>query len=98
MGRPIRLKIGGIAYSVSSSDDEAYIRGLAAELEHKMKRLSKEKPFLSTTMTAVMAALEALDEASKTADENAKLQLEVKRLNEQLACQRLQKDANHRHE
>ncbi len=84
----IRITVGGIPYSISCDDDEAYARAIAGELEHRMDVLAKSKPFLSTTMVAVMTALDCLDQSKKTAAENEKLRLEVKRLTEESACRR----------
>lgn len=89
MANIIRINVGGIPYSVSSEDDEQYMKSLANELEHKMDTLIKAKPFLSTTMAAVMTALDCLDNAKKTEEENAALRLEVTRLNEKLALDKL---------
>ena len=84
----IRITVGGIPYSISCDDDEAYARAIASELEHRMDVLAKNKPFLSTTMVAVMTALDCLDQSKKTTAENEKLRLEVKRLTEESACRR----------
>ena len=63
MANIIRITVGGIPYSISCEDDEAYVKSLANELESRMNTLAKNKPFLSTTMVAVMSALEAFDTA-----------------------------------
>ena len=89
MANIIRINVGGIPYSVSSEDDEQYMKSLANELEHKMDTLIKAKPFLSTSMAAVMTARAWLDKAKKTEEENAALRLEVTRLNEKLALDKL---------
>lgn len=83
MANIIRITVGGIPYSISCDDDEAYAKAIANELEHRMDLLAKNKPFLSTTMVAVMTALDCLDLSKKTAAENEKLRLEIKRLNEE---------------
>lgn len=88
MANIIRITVGGIPYSISCDDDEAYARAIASELEHRMDTLAKSKPFLSTTMVAVMTALDCLDQSKKTAAENEKLRLEVKRLTEESACRK----------
>ena len=92
MGKTIRIKVGGIAYSVTSEDEEAYVTALAAELEHSMDVLARQKPFLSTTMVAVMTALDCLDQAKKTAAENTRLRLALKRYEEKEACRRMGKE------
>ncbi|MBO5726342.1 MAG: cell division protein ZapA [Clostridia bacterium] len=96
MANNIRLKIGGIEYSITSDDDEAYIRRIAGELERKMNTVQARSPFLSTTMAAVMTALEALDEAKKAEAESERLRLEIKRLLEETACAKMDAEVSRR--
>lgn len=96
MANNIRLKIGGIEYSITSEDDEAYIRRIAGELERKMNTVQARSPFLSTTMAAVMTALEALDEAKKAEAESERLRLEIKRLLEETACAKMDAEVSRR--
>ncbi len=96
MANNIRLKIGGIEYSISSEDDEAYIRRIAGELERRMNTVQARSPFLSTTMAAVMTALETLDEAKKAELESEKLRLEIKRLLEETACAKMDAEVSRR--
>ena len=67
MANKIRFTVGGIGYSIVSEDSEEYIRALSKELERKMDRIEKQNPVLSTTMVAVLAAMDAAD-AEKRAD------------------------------
>lgn len=96
MPKNIRITVGGIQYSVSSDDDEAYVKGIANELERRMNYLSEKNKFLSTTMVAVFAALEAYDNAKKMQLENDELRLEIKRLLEETACAKLEADRANR--
>lgn len=96
MSNKIRLKIGGIEYSITSEDDEAYILSLGSEVEKKMDTILAKSPFLSTTMAAVMTALETMDEAKKIQTENENLRLENKRLLEEAAMARLDADITRR--
>ncbi len=92
----IRLKIGGIEYSITADEDATYIKALGAELERKMQAIQKRSPFLSSNMAAVMTALECLDETKKTEAENEKLRLEIKRLLEETAMAKLDADISKR--
>lgn len=96
MANQIRFKIGGMEYAVMSDDDELYIKSLAAELDCKINDLARKNPFLSTTMVAVLAALDACDAAKKQAIENESLRLEIKGLLEQSARLRLEADSANR--
>ena len=93
MPNKIRFTVGGISYSVYSEDSEEYIREIGRELERKMDRLAKQKPFLSTTMTAVQAAMDAMDYAKKCEKQNDNLASELKEMTERCAVAR--SDADH---
>ncbi len=65
MPNKIRFTVGGINYSVYSEDSEEYIRSIALELERKMDKLARNNHFLSTTMVAVLAAMDSADALKK---------------------------------
>lgn len=67
----IKLTVGGVNYTVKSDDSEEYLNELGEDLEQRLRRITKRNPTLSTAMVAIMAALEASDEAKK-----AKLELD----------------------
>lgn len=85
----IRMKVGGMEYAINSDDDEAYVRELGAKLDRRLSELSRKNTFLSTTMVAVLAALEAYDEAGKKSREIEELRLEIKRLLEENAMSKM---------
>lgn len=86
----IKFTVGGIQYCINSDEDEAYIKGIASELEQQMDDIAKKSPFLSTTMVAVVAALAAVDIAKKANNEIEKLRLELKSAMEESAISRLE--------
>lgn len=88
MANKIRLTIGGMQYSVISEDSQEYLTRLGRELELRLDHLAKKNPFLSTTMIAVLAALEGMDSAKKVSQENERLLNEVNRLLEELTIAR----------
>ncbi len=92
MSNKIRIKVGGMEYCLTSDDDEAYVRNLAAELDRRLDTIAKNSPFLSTTMTAVVAALEAYDNAKKQAAQNEELRQDLRRALEDTACAKLEAD------
>ena len=65
----IRLTVGGVKYTVKSDENAEYLNALGNELEDRLRRITKRNPTLSTTMVAIIAALEASDEAKKAKDE-----------------------------
>lgn len=92
LSNKIRIKVGGMEYCLTSDDDEAYVRSLAAELDRRLDKIAKNSPFLSTTMTAVVAALEAYDNAKKQAAQNEELRADLRRALEDTACAKLEAD------
>ena len=69
MMNKIRLTVGGVKYTVKSDENAEYLNALGNELEDRLRRITKRNPTLSTTMVAIIAALEASDEAKKAKDE-----------------------------
>lgn len=92
MSNKIRLTVGGMQYSITTDDSEEYVREIGRELNRRMDFIAKKSPFLSTTMVAVMAALEAYDVSKKQAAENDELRLELKRSMEDAALLKLELD------
>lgn len=92
MANTVRFTVGGIQYSVSGDESEDYIRALARELEQKMDRLARQNRFLSTTMVAVLAAMDSLDRVQKTTDENNELRAQLKEMTEKYAIARSDAD------
>lgn len=92
MANKIKLVVGGMNYIIRSDDDESYIRNIGDELNRRLDRLSRKNPYLSTTMVAILAALEFCDEAKKAQQEAEQLRLQHKSSLEELACARLEAD------
>ena len=92
MANKIRLNVGGIDYIITSNDEETYVRKIGEELSDKLGKLTRECPYLSTTMVAVLAALEYCDGAKKAQKALEEVKLEQKTLAEEVACLRLETD------
>ena len=93
MANKIRFTVGGITYSIMSEDNEAYIESLGRELDHKMDALAKKNPFLSTTMIAVLAAMDAADAAKKAELENTELRRQLNDMTEKYTIAKSAADA-----
>ena len=65
MSNKIKLSVGGIEYMVVTDDDEAHVRKIGAKLNEELDRTKKANPRLSTTMVAVLTALDMCDELDK---------------------------------
>lgn len=92
MSNKIRLTVGGIEYTITSDDEESYVRKVGDQLNKRLDELSRHNPFLSTTMVAVLAALEFCDDSLKATAECNSLKMELKRAVEDAACARLEAD------
>lgn len=96
MANNIRFIVGGITYSIMSEDSAEYIESLGRELDHKMDLLAKKNPFLSTTMVAVLAAMDAADAAKKAELENAELRRRLDEMTEQYTIMKSAAESNFR--
>lgn len=92
MSKKIRLTVAGIEYYVNTDESEAYMKEIANKVDVQMTSLSKGNPFLSTTMAAVMCALQFCDENKKLETELAEAKRALKRSTEESACSSLESD------
>lgn len=92
MSNKIRLVVGGLEYSIVADEDESYVRSVGDELNRRLDQISRRNPYLSTTMVAVLAALDLCDEQKKAQDEADSLRMQMKQYTEEAACARLEAD------
>ena len=62
----IRLTIAGSNYVLWSNDSEEYVQGLAERLDNDMAAVMSTNPTVSVTASAVLSALDYLDELEKS--------------------------------
>ncbi len=96
MANKFRITVGGIDYIIASEDDETYVRRIGDELNAKLDSMAKQNPYLSTTMVAVMVALDYCDNAKKVNQQCDEIKANFKGLAEELACARLEIDGARR--
>ncbi|MCI8361285.1 MAG: cell division protein ZapA [Clostridiales bacterium] len=92
MANKIKLAVGGLEYCIVAEEDEAYVRSVGDELNRRLDMLSRRNPYLSTTMVAVLAALDLCDENKKAQMEAERLRMQMKEYTEEAACARLEAD------
>lgn len=92
MANQIKLIVGGIEYLINTQENESYIQNLGDELNRRLDSLTRENPYLSTTMVAVLAALEYCDESKKAHADAENLRQQMKGYVEDAACARLEAD------
>lgn len=96
MSNKLRIKVGGMDYIIASDEDTEYIRKLGEELNAKLDEIMKTNSYLSTSMAAVLAALDYCDKAQKTEQKCEEISTELKSVSEELACARLEMDGARR--
>ncbi|MBR2151725.1 MAG: cell division protein ZapA [Clostridia bacterium] len=90
MANKIRLNVGGIEYLVVSDDDELSVRRIGDELNHRIDMMKRKNPTLSTTMAAMMTALDCCDDLHKANKEIEQLKAQLKNAVEDAACARFE--------
>ena len=65
MMNKVRLRICGSDYTITSDEPESYVRELAAQVDQDMRALVEKDDRISTTMAAVLTALNNADKAQK---------------------------------
>ncbi len=61
----LKANIGGTQYTLVSDEPLSYLRDLAAQVDEAMNRLTENDPRMSTTMAAVLSAVQSTDLANK---------------------------------
>jgi len=72
------VRIGGREYAMRGSESEEYIHKVAVYVDKKMREISGKQPPLSTSMLAILTAINLADEIIKQKDEIERLQRELK--------------------
>lgn len=74
----IKLEICGGTYVLASTDTEEYVQSLAERLDADMNRVLTETPSASVTTSAVITALDYLDELSKSKNGADNMRAQIK--------------------
>ncbi|MCL2003221.1 MAG: cell division protein ZapA [Oscillospiraceae bacterium] len=77
MKNRISVTVGGHDFTIVSEESEAYVRGVAAEVDKELQSVMGES-HLALADAAVLTALNASDRARKAADSSDHLRLQVK--------------------
>ncbi|MBM7582053.1 cell division protein ZapA [Caldicoprobacter guelmensis] len=71
------VRIGGREYTIRSVESEEYIHKVAIYVDKKMEEIRQRQPNLSTTMLAMLTAINLADEVIKLQERVEKLQREI---------------------
>lgn len=78
MMNKVRLRICGSDYTITSDEPESYVRELAAQVDQDMRALVEKDDRISTTMAAVLTALNNADKAQKATQSADNLRAQMK--------------------
>ena len=76
----LKANIGGTSYTLVSEEPTAYMRELAAQVDEAITAIIEADSHVSTTMAAVLAAVESTDRANKEHAAASALRREWKKL------------------
>ena len=88
----VKIEICGSEYIISSDETQEYVRELANQVESNMNDMMSYNTRISTTMAAIMTALEYADIAKKATDSADNMRRQVKDYLEDAARVRLNAD------
>lgn len=92
MANTVKITVGGMEMVINTEDDAAYVQSLGNQINYKISELTRNNPYLSTTMAAAFAALEFCDEANKTTMNKEQLEQQIKELSAELSTTRIECD------
>lgn len=94
--KKVKLIISGSEYTVSTDEDEAYVRELGEQIDRQMKQVMDSGARISANMAAVLVALTMADEAKKANDAADRLREQMKGYLDDNACAHQEADAARR--
>lgn len=80
----VELRIGGKDYTVVGAEPEEHIQRVGHYIDRKMCEIMKVNSKLSTSMVAVLTAINVADDFFKLRDSELSLKKELKRLHDQV--------------
>ena len=92
MKNSVKLNICGSDYFLSSEDDEAYMLSIGEEVDARMSDILNGNQRVSTTMAAVLCALDYADERRKANAASDNLRAQIKEYLEDSQRSRLEAD------
>ena len=81
----VELRIAGKDYTIVGTESEEYIQRIGLYIDRKMNEVMRTNNKLSTSMAAVLTAMNVADDYFKCYESEAHLKKEQKKLQEQLA-------------
>jgi len=76
----VEVKIGGKEYTLVGAESEEYIQKVALYIDKKMSEILKANSHLSTTMAAVLTAVNVADDLFKVQESEGRLKTQLEKL------------------
>ena len=86
------VKINGAEYRISCDADEEYVRHVAYHVDKKMRSIIAGDKRLSTSMAAVLTAVNIADEYKQAQEDNEKLRAQLLKYAEEAGASKLAVD------
>jgi len=90
------MVIGGAEYVITSDDDNEYILSVGEEIDRAMEELTRNKSRMSTTMAAVLTALDYCDRYKKESGNMGNMRGQMKDYLEDSTRTRIELDESRR--
>ncbi len=81
----VEVKIAGKDYTIVGTESEEYIQRVGLYIDRKMNEVMRSNNKLSTSMAAVLTAMNVADDYFKCYESEAQLKKELKKLHEELS-------------
>lgn len=92
MYQKVKLNIGGVELPLNTNEEPKYMQQLADEVDSRVRELTKNSTFISTTTASIITALEFCDKLKKNYMEIDELSQKIKALEDELSGLRLESD------
>jgi cell division protein ZapA len=87
----VELRIAGKDYTIVGTEPEEYIQRIGHYIDRKMVEIMRTSNKLSTSLAAVLTAINVADDLFKSHENEVNLKKELKRIQEQLESMREEK-------
>lgn len=91
---PVKVEIFNRTFTVTSEDDEHYVKELASYVDQRMRQIEGSTKTAVSLRVAIMAALSIADEYFQACTREAEIKQEVEHFST-LLCERLEQSEHH---
>lgn len=92
MDQKIKLNIGGVDLILNTNEEPQYMQRLADEVNTRIRELTRDSSYISTTMASIITALEFCDKQKKNHMEISELSETIRKLEDEISGLRLESD------